>query len=43
MDKTMSLFGVAVAVFGTAGEMRRLPAYFDNPVQCIAMTCDLNL
>ena len=24
-------FGVAGAVFRIAGEMRRLPAYFDNP------------
>ena len=24
-------FGVAAAVFGIAGGMRRLPAYFDNP------------
>ena len=24
-------FGVASVVFGIAGEMRRLPAYFDNP------------
>ena len=25
-------FGVTGAVFKIAGEMRRLPAYFDNPV-----------
>ena len=24
-------FGIAAAVFGIAGGMRRLPAYFDNP------------
>ena len=26
-------FGVAAAVFGIAGEMHRLPAYFDNPIK----------
>ena len=31
-------FGVAGAVFRIAGEMRRLPAYFDNPV----LLCDAN-
>ena len=32
-------FGVAVAVFTIAGEMRRLPAYFDNPDGYVI--CDL--
>ena len=31
MLRTNLAVGVAGAVFGIAGEMRRLPAYFDNP------------
>ena len=38
MSRTNLAVRVAGAVFGIAGEMRRLPAYFDNPVksQCYA-------
>ena len=32
-------FGVAGAVFRIAGEMRRLPAYFDNPVVVLCRYC----
>ena len=31
MPRTNQAVGVTGAVFGIAGEMRRLPAYFDNP------------
>jgi len=31
MPRTNLAVIVAVAEFGIAGEMRRLPAYFDNP------------
>ena len=29
--------GIAGAVFGIAGEMRRLPAHFDDPVSAIRL------
>ena len=32
MPRTNLAVRVAGSVFGIAGEMRRLPAYFDNPV-----------
>ena len=36
-------FGVAGAVFRIAGEMRRLPAYFDNPGSIADLAYDQGL
>ena len=35
MPRTNLAVRVAGSVFGIAGEMRRLPAYFDNPVRYV--------
>ena len=41
MFRTDLTFGVAGAVFKLAGELRQLPAYFDNPDQEETKTKDV--